>query len=194
MKYVMAIINKYDYYNSERLKNIFEIEKLYDSLSIVKRGENFNLQGLLSGNKLGMYHRYCLFASYPGVWNSVKADIIPDENKYLGITTRKVKNLQTRDQFNLWRNNIITMYKKEKNFDMLYLYQRGYEYEEYYIPGDWISFKKHQLQQRLSNHLKELLKEQGYRVVCGRSWYVMVKWIENPDYYANLTYPNIVRI
>ncbi|CAJ0920890.1 13403_t:CDS:2 [Entrophospora sp. SA101] len=128
------------------------------------------------------------------VWNAVRNDGTPDEEKFLGITTRKVKNLQTRDQFNLWRNNIITMYKKEKNFDMLFIYQKGYEYEEYYIPGDWISFKKHQLQQRLSNHLKELLKEQGYRVVCGRSWYVMVKWIENPDYYANLTYPNIVRI
>nr|CAG8597862.1 1175_t:CDS:2 [Entrophospora candida] len=205
MKYVMAIINKYDYYNN-----------------------------LLSGNKLGMYHRYCLFASYPGgrledynnyknyyrpkpfkngtaicfgcwkifrvnvnikpkkifnrrryieiieakdlmldhwdhecakpktdfgcariiqrawrnfkkrpeslaakVWNSVKADIIPDENKDLGITTRKVKNLQTRDQFNLWRNNILAEYEKEKNFNMFFLYYR-LEYEEYSIPDDWI--------------------------------------------------------
>ncbi|CAJ0828381.1 8356_t:CDS:1 [Entrophospora sp. SA101] len=254
MKYVMAIFNKYDYYNSERIKNIFEIEKLYDNLSIVKQGESFikwalrvriNLQDLLSENKLGMYHRYCLFASYPGgrledynnyqnyyrpkplkngtaicfgcwkifrvnvnikpkkifdrrrcieiiktrdlmldhwdhecakpktdfgcariiqrawrnfkkrpeslaakVWNAVKGDIIPDEEKFLGITTRKVKNLQTRDQFNLWRNNILAEYEKEKNFNMFSFYYR-LEYEEYSIPDDWISFKKHQLRQRL---------------------------------------------
>ncbi|CAJ0911740.1 10228_t:CDS:1, partial [Entrophospora sp. SA101] len=53
-------------------------------------------------------------------------------------------------------------------------------YEEYYIPGDWISFKKHQLQQRLRNHVDKLFIERGYKIVWG-SWDTLLKCIKNPD-------------
>ncbi|CAJ0883833.1 15939_t:CDS:2, partial [Entrophospora sp. SA101] len=112
-------------------------------------------------------------------WNAVRNDDTPNEEKFLGITTRKVKNLQTRDQFNLWRNDLLTMYKEEKNEMMFCAYYRE-EYEEYYIPHDWISFKKHQLQQRLRNHVDKLFIERGYKIVWG-SWDMLLKCIKNPD-------------
>ncbi|CAJ0851421.1 12406_t:CDS:2, partial [Entrophospora sp. SA101] len=86
------------------------------------------------------------------------------------------KNAQTRDQFNLWKAEQIEMYRK-CNSDMIRLFLDR-KYEEYYIPYDWI----------------ELLRQQGYRVVIYGNWHEILEWTQNPEYYANLTYPDIVRI
>ncbi|CAJ0878940.1 15576_t:CDS:2 [Entrophospora sp. SA101] len=128
------------------------------------------------------------------VWNAVKADIIPDEKKFLGVTPCKLKNPVSLDQFKLRYSKEFSEFIKEYNRYPPDIEFRIRTYEEYYIPYDWIGSKKNQLHDRLQNYVIELLRQRGYRVVHGNSWYVMVKWIENPDCYANKTYPNIVRI
>jgi len=44
-------------------------------------------------------------------WNSLPNDNTPDDGKFLGLTRRKVKNPQTREQFNQWRTKWIELYK-----------------------------------------------------------------------------------
>nr|CAG8541308.1 12381_t:CDS:2 [Entrophospora candida] len=236
MKYVMIYLNYYHpIYYGENLEKLFDTEKKYDNLSIVKRDEKLiqwavrvriDLQDLLSENKLGMYHRYCLFASYPGgrlvfradvdikpkktfdhaykrfaemvepkdlmqdhwdnycsrpktdfgrariiqrawrrfqekepsnarlAWNSLPNDNTPDDKKFLGLTQHKIKNPQTREQFDQWRTKSIAMYKQCNLNIPLDIYVR--EYEEYYIPYNWIDSKKSQLQSRFQKRLLEI--------------------------------------
>ncbi|CAJ0838673.1 21742_t:CDS:2 [Entrophospora sp. SA101] len=56
-------------------EKLFDIERSYDNFSIVRQKENFvqwavrvraNIQDLLIEKKFSTYHRYCIFASYPG--------------------------------------------------------------------------------------------------------------------------------
>ncbi|CAJ0878502.1 9614_t:CDS:2 [Entrophospora sp. SA101] len=81
------------------------------------------------------------------VWNGIRNDNISNDKKFLGLTRHKVKNAQTRDQFNLWKAEQIEMYRK-CNSDMIRLFLDR-KYEEYYIPYDWIGSKKNQLYERL---------------------------------------------
>ena len=76
-----------------------------------------------------------------------------------------MKNPQTWNQFNLWIAEKLAMYR---DYPTMYniLHGREYkEYKEYYILYDWIGDKKNQLQQRMSNHVEDLLWQWGYRVV-----------------------------
>ncbi|CAG8538564.1 6352_t:CDS:2 [Ambispora gerdemannii] len=88
-------------------------------------------------------------------WNAMRNDNIPDDKKFLGLTSRKVKNPQTRDQFNQWKAEKIAMYKKYNSPQMLSFFHNS-KYEEYYIPYDWIGRKKNQLRDRFSKHLQQL--------------------------------------
>ena len=65
---------------------------------------------------------------------------------HLGLTRRKIRNPQTREQFDQWRTKWITMYKQCNLRIPLDIYVR--EYEEYYIPVNWIDSKKRQLRTR----------------------------------------------
>nr|CAG8470043.1 780_t:CDS:2 [Entrophospora candida] len=56
----MAYIHNYIHHDGKRLEKLFEIERSYDNLSIV------NSVGILFSGLYSTYHRYCLFASYPG--------------------------------------------------------------------------------------------------------------------------------
>lgn len=75
MKYVMSYCLNYTGYGSEQYDKLFATERLYDNLSIVRHGENLiqwavrvriDLQDLILQQKFSIYHRFCLFASYPG--------------------------------------------------------------------------------------------------------------------------------
>ncbi|CAJ0846800.1 12130_t:CDS:2, partial [Entrophospora sp. SA101] len=74
------------------------------------------------------------------VWNSLPNDNTPDDEKFLGLTRHKIKNPQTREQFNQWRTKWIELYKQCNLNIPLDIYVR--EYEEYYIPYNWIDSKK----------------------------------------------------
>jgi hypothetical protein len=87
-------------------------------------------------------------------WNSLPNDNTPDDKNFLGLTSCKVKNSQTRDQFNLWNAEKIAMYKR-CNPSMVYLFLNK-KYEEYYIPYDWIGSKKNQLRDRFQKRLLEI--------------------------------------
>ncbi|CAJ0828600.1 11320_t:CDS:2 [Entrophospora sp. SA101] len=105
------------------------------------------------------------------IWNALRNDNTPNDKKFLGLTPRKVKNPQTRDQFNLWIAEKLAIEYKE--------------YKEYYIPYDWIGDKKYQLHDRLHKHVVDLLRERGYRIINSRPWYEMLKWVDKPDKYLN---------
>ncbi|CAG8581846.1 887_t:CDS:1, partial [Ambispora gerdemannii] len=126
-------------------------------------------------------------------WNAIRDDGTSNDKKFLGLTGRKVKNSQTRDQFNQWRYERIAMYKRCNNPEMFSFFHNS-KYEEYYIPYDWIGRKKNQLRGRLYNHVLNLLGQQGYRVINSKQWYVMLKWIQNPELYINNKYPPFTRI
>ncbi|RIB18310.1 hypothetical protein C2G38_2245851 [Gigaspora rosea] len=64
----------------------------------------------------------------------------------------------------------------------------------YYSPKSWADAKKYQLQKRLYNHVLNLLGQQGYRVINSKQWYVMLKWIQNPELYIDNKYPPFIRI
>ena len=88
-------------------------------------------------------------------WNAMRDDGTSNDKKFLGLTRRKVKNPQTRDQFNQWRDERIAMYKRCNNPQMLSFFHNS-KYEEYYIPYDWIGRKKSQLRDRFSKRLQQL--------------------------------------
>ena len=257
MKYAVSYISHYGRSYANKLNQIFDNERLFDTLSTLKQNETpvqwairvrIPLQDLLNSGKFSIYHRYCLFMSYgkgkfnnfhyhrPRIhkshmaicfdcwkltkidnvnpkksfhftrqryidylepkdlmlehwdyecnkpktdfgkariiqiayrnyknrpeslatqaWNAMRNDGTSDDGKFLGLTRHKVKNPQTREQFDQWRTKWITMYKQCNLRIPLDIYVR--EYEEYYIPYDWIGRKKNQLRDRFQKHLLEL--------------------------------------
>ncbi|CAJ0844173.1 6282_t:CDS:1 [Entrophospora sp. SA101] len=73
MKYIQAYISHYFSFSGERYNQFFEIERLYDALSVIRPNETpkqwairvrVPLQELVSERKGSFYHRYCLFGSY----------------------------------------------------------------------------------------------------------------------------------
>ncbi|RHZ54905.1 hypothetical protein Glove_421g107 [Diversispora epigaea] len=87
-------------------------------------------------------------------WNSLSNDNTPDDKKFLGLTRRKVKNIQTREQFNQWCIKWITIYKQNNSSIPVDIYTK--KYEEYYIPYSWTGCKKDQLRVRFRKRLLEL--------------------------------------
>ena len=83
----------------------------------------------------------------------MRNDGTSDDEKFLGLTRRKVKNPQTREQFNQWRTKWIELYK---NDPMMRSSIINRQYEEYYIPVNWIDSKKSQLQVRFRKRLLEI--------------------------------------
>ena len=65
-----------------------------------------------------------------------------------------MKNPWTREQFNQWRTKWIELYKQCNLNIPLDIYVR--EYEEYYIPDNWIDSKKSQLWSRFQKRLLEI--------------------------------------
>src|SRR6185312_2571142 len=86
-------------------------------------------------------------------WNAMRNDGTSNDEKFLGLTRRKVKNPQTQEQFNQWRTKWIEIYK---NDPMMRSSIINKQYEEYYIPDNWISSKKSQLQVRFRKRLLEI--------------------------------------
>ncbi|CAJ0839263.1 1534_t:CDS:2 [Entrophospora sp. SA101] len=86
-------------------------------------------------------------------WNSLPNDNTPDDKKFLGLTQHKIKNPQTREQFNQWRTKWIELYK---NDPMMRSSIINRQYEEYYIPYNWIDSKKSQLWTRFQKRLLEI--------------------------------------
>ncbi|RHZ69718.1 hypothetical protein Glove_280g70 [Diversispora epigaea] len=86
-------------------------------------------------------------------WNAMRNDGTLDNEKLLGLTPRKVKNSQTREQFNQWRTKWIELYK---NNPMRRSYIVNRQYKEDYIPDDWIGRKKDQLRYRFQKRLLEI--------------------------------------
>ncbi|RIB20007.1 hypothetical protein C2G38_2180313 [Gigaspora rosea] len=64
-------------------------------------------------------------------WNSLPNDNTPDDKKFLDLTRCKVKNPQTREQFNQWCTKWILFYK---NNPMMRSSIINRQYKEYYIP------------------------------------------------------------
>src|SRR4051794_16016855 len=71
MKYVASYVSNYAGF---KFNELFDTERLYDNLSIVRNDENLIQwavrvridQELLIKQKFSVYHNFCLFASYPG--------------------------------------------------------------------------------------------------------------------------------
>jgi len=257
MKYAVSYILHYGGTYANKLNQIFDNERLFDTLSTIKQNETpvqwairvrIPLQNLLNARKFSVYHRRCLFASFgkgkfvnfnyyrPRIhkshmaicfgcwklikiddvqpkklfhftrkryieiikpddlmqkhwdhecdkpksrdgyariiqrafrrfqekepsnarlaWNSLPNDNTPDDGKFLGLTRRKVKNPQTREQFNQWRTKWMELYKQCNLRIPLDIYVK--EYKEYHIPDNWISCKKSQLQVRFRKRLLEI--------------------------------------
>ncbi|RIB01733.1 hypothetical protein C2G38_2229856 [Gigaspora rosea] len=85
--------------------------------------------------------------------NSLPNDNTPDDRKFLGLTRYKVKNSQTREQFNQWHTKWIEIYKTDYMMRSSIIIR---QYEEYYIPVNWISSKKSQLQIRFQKRLLKI--------------------------------------
>ncbi|RHZ75665.1 hypothetical protein Glove_212g179 [Diversispora epigaea] len=66
-------------------------------------------------------------------WDSLPNDNTPDDKKFLGSTSRKVKNSTSLDQFNLRKAEQVAMYRCNPSMLSFILNE---EYEEYYIPYD----------------------------------------------------------
>ena len=73
MKYVVSYISHYCGTYANKLNQIFDNERLFDTLSTIKQNETpvqwairvrIPLQDLLNSGKFSIYHRYCLFISY----------------------------------------------------------------------------------------------------------------------------------
>src|SRR6185369_12765523 len=87
------------------------------------------------------------------IWNAVRNDNTPDDKKYLGVTSREVKNPETWEQYTLCMDKI----HGNTNHKGRYYYNYDWSYKEYYIPYDWIGDKKYQLNNRLHKHVVDLL-------------------------------------
>ncbi|CAG8689627.1 7434_t:CDS:2 [Cetraspora pellucida] len=86
-------------------------------------------------------------------WLSLPNDNIPEDKKFLGLMSHEVKNPQTREQFNQWHTKWIEFYK---NNPMMRSSIINRQYKEYYIPDNWIDFKKSQLRNRFQKRLLEI--------------------------------------
>jgi len=86
-------------------------------------------------------------------WNAMRNDGTSDDEKFLGLTQHQVKNPQTREQFNQWRTKWIELYK---NNPMMRSSIINRQYKEYYIPDNWIDYKKRQLHIRFQKRLLEI--------------------------------------
>ncbi|CAJ0834783.1 2932_t:CDS:1, partial [Entrophospora sp. SA101] len=73
MKYVMVYIGNYFTFDGKRYDELFDNERLFDTLSIIKQNETpaqwairvrVPLQNLLNAGKFSVYHRFALFASF----------------------------------------------------------------------------------------------------------------------------------
>ena len=64
-----------------------------------------------------------------------------------------MKNPQTREQFNQWRTKWIELYK---NNPMMRSSVINRQYKEYYVPDNWIDYKKRQLHIRFQKRLLEI--------------------------------------
>ncbi|RIB03539.1 hypothetical protein C2G38_2224775 [Gigaspora rosea] len=141
MKYINSYIYKYCSINDYQrfFDELFETERRYDTLSVIKPYKTLvqwairvrvPLQELVSEKKKSVYHVHSLFGAF-------------EDEKFLGLTYYKVKNPQTRDQFNQWNTEKIAIYRR-CNPNMVSYFINN-KYKEYYIPYDWISRKKIQL-------------------------------------------------
>src|SRR4051812_6373523 len=72
MKYVVSYIENYFAFDRKLYDELFNNERLFDILSIIKQNETpiqwailvrVPLQNLLNAGKFNIYHRLCLFAS-----------------------------------------------------------------------------------------------------------------------------------
>jgi len=73
MKYVVSYIGNYFAFDRKRYDELFDNERSFDTLSIIKQNETpvqwairvrTPLQNLLNAGKFSVYHRLCLFASF----------------------------------------------------------------------------------------------------------------------------------
>ena len=73
MKYAVSYILHYGRTYANKLNQIFDNERLFDTLSTIKQNETpvqwairvrIPLQDLLNSGKFSVYHRYCLFMSF----------------------------------------------------------------------------------------------------------------------------------
>ncbi|RIB11846.1 hypothetical protein C2G38_2102531 [Gigaspora rosea] len=86
-------------------------------------------------------------------WLSLPNNNIPEDKKFLGLTSHEVKNPQTREQFNQWCTKWIEIYKNDYMMRSSIIIRK---YEEYYIPYNWIDSKKSQLRIRFQKRLLEI--------------------------------------
>ncbi|CAJ0863870.1 11123_t:CDS:2 [Entrophospora sp. SA101] len=120
------------------------------------------------------------------VWEAVENDNTSENKKFLGITPQKIRLPETSYTGYGGRTILVKdVPPYARNLpEMFYRYS----------PKSWADAKKYQLQVRLSNHVLNLLRQQGYRVIYNRQWYVMLKWIQNPELYIDNKYPPFIRI
>ncbi|CAG8536415.1 13913_t:CDS:2, partial [Gigaspora margarita] len=98
------------------------------------------------------------------VWNSLKTDNYPNDKKFLGITPQKVNR---SDGYSYIDYNGKQLFWHSKSSKL------------------WAESKKSLLTYRLYDYVVNLLQQNGYRLIGGRSWYVMLQWVENPEQYLN---------
>nr|CAG8595270.1 12373_t:CDS:2 [Entrophospora candida] len=213
MKYVVSYIGNYFAFDGKRYDELFDNERLFDTLSIIKQNETpvqwairvrVPLQNLLNAGKFSIYHQLCLFASFgkvigiktdfgkariiqrawrnyknrpeslaTQVWNALKTDDYPNDKKFLGITPQKVNRPFGYDYID-YKSKRLSWHSNS--------------------PKLWAESKKSLLTYRLYDYVVNLLQQNGYRLIGGRSWYVMLQWVENPDQYLNNGCRDFVRI
>ena len=98
------------------------------------------------------------------VWNALKTDDYPNDKKFLGITPQKVNRPSGYDYID-YKSKRLSWHSNS--------------------PKLWAESKKSLLTYRLYDYVVNLLQQNGYRLIGGRSWYVMLQWVENPDQYLN---------
>ncbi|CAG8826128.1 28887_t:CDS:1, partial [Gigaspora margarita] len=98
------------------------------------------------------------------VWNFLKTDNYPNDKKFLGITPQKVNHSDGYSYIDYNGKRLIWHSKSSKL---------------------WAESKKNLLTYRLYNYVVNLLQQNGYRLIGSRSWYVILRWVENPDQYLN---------
>ncbi|RIB28846.1 hypothetical protein C2G38_2156800 [Gigaspora rosea] len=193
MKYAVSYISHYGKTYANKLNQIFDNERLFDTLSTIKQNETlvqWAIRVRISLQDLPRIHKSHMAICF-GCWKLIKIDDVqpkksfhftrrryvdrlvpkkepsnarlawnslpnnntPDDKKFLGLTRCKIKNPQTREQFNQWRTKWIEIYKNDYMMRSSIIIR---QYEEYYILVNWISSKKSQLQVRFQKRLLEI--------------------------------------